>query len=96
MHRPSHLPITIDDIRVAIQTASKGRKWRKEVRRELADVDGLCNIINLHLKNGTWRGDISYRQLTKTNLNGKVRHINAPAFRTLIYEHIVKNFLILL
>lgn len=91
MHRPSHLPITIDDIRVAIQTASKGRKWRKEVRRELADVDGLCNIINLHLKNGTWREDISYRQLTKTNLNGKVRHINAPAFRTLIYEHIVKN-----
>lgn len=91
MHRPSYLPITIDDIRYAIHTASKGRRWRKEVKKALADEDGLCNNINQHLKDGTWRKDISYRILTKTNLNGKVRHINAPNFRTLIYEHIVKN-----
>lgn len=91
MHRPSYLPFSLEDIKHAIETASKGRKWREEVREALADIDGLCLVINEHLSNDTWRDDIAYYQLTKRNNNKKLRHIDAPRFMTLVYEHLLKN-----
>ena len=91
MHRPDHLPFTLDNIKEAIYTASKGRKKRKDVREALKDVEGLSYIIDKHLKEGSWRNDLAYRKLTKVNNNKKVRHIDAPSFRTLVYEHLLKN-----
>lgn len=91
MHRPSYLPFTLADIKIAIETASKGRKWREEVKDALTNIDAMCLVINKHLSDGTWRDDISYYQLTKRNNNKKLRYIDAPRFKTLVYEHLLKN-----
>ena len=91
MHRPNYIPFTADDYIKAVWSAAKGRKKRPEVKEALKDVDGLCASIEQRLKDGSWREDIEYRKLTKVNNNKKVRHIDAPTFRTLVYEHLLKN-----
>lgn len=91
MRRPSYLPFSLDDIDKAIGSASNGREKRKDVKAALKDRIGLCNIINQHLTNGEWPKDVKYRQLTKINNNGKVRHIDSPDFTTLVYEHLLRN-----
>lgn len=91
MHRPNYIPVVADDFKRAVESAAKGRKKRPEVKEALKDVDGLCASIKQRLKDGSWRKDIEYRKLTKVNNNKKVRHIDAPTFRTLVYEHLLKN-----
>lgn len=56
-----------------------GREWlssKKENRRDLLD-----GALQLKLTP-------EYRQLEKTNNNGKVRHIDAPSLKTLIMQHL--------
>ena len=91
MHRPNYIPFVADDFEKAVESAAKGRKKRPEVKEALKDVDGFCASIKQRLKDGSWRKDIEYRKLTKVNNNKKVRHIDAPTFRTLVYEHLLKN-----
>ena len=91
MHRPNYIPFTTDDYMKAVHTAAKGRKNRPAVRKALKDVKGLCAVVEQHLKDGSWRKDIGYRKLIKVNNNKKVRHIDAPTFLTLVYEHLLKN-----
>ena len=91
VHRPNYIPFVADDFKKAVESAAKGRKKRPEVKEALKDVDGLCASIKQRLKDGSWRKDIEYRKLTKVNNNKKVRHIDAPTFRTLVYEHLLKN-----
>ena len=91
VHRPNYIPFVADDFKKAVKSAAKGRKKRPEVKEALKDVDGFCASIKQHLKDGSWRKDIEYRKLTKVNNNKKVRHIDAPTFRTLVYEHLLKN-----
>lgn len=91
LHRETCIPFTEEDVLAAIDTAAKGRMRRQEVMDVMRDKPLCSKTIIRHLKDGTWRKDLKYRDTERTNNNGKVRHINMPEFVTLVYEHLLKN-----
>lgn len=91
MRKYSYIPITCDDIREAIESASKDKRRRKDVRKVLENMDTYIKELKQHIEDGTWKSLIKFTQSEKTGNNGKKRKLDTPNFDTLILEHIFIN-----
>lgn len=80
--------ITLEDVEEAVRRASKGRSQRKDVRFLLKYRKECSRIIYDSVTDGTFRNNIRYRRLKKTNNNGKERKILSPLLFTLILQHL--------
>ena len=91
MHpREYRMPFTEEDVLAAMESAADGRLMREDVSEIMAGKFRMCKLLTKHLASGEWKEHLKYRQIEKTNNNGKVRRINAPEFITLVYEHLLK------
>lgn len=70
----------------AAKRAFKGHEWKSEVREFRSDFKARCAELYAALKDGSWKRFIRYREMDKTNNNGKVRHIKCPSLETRIYQ----------
>ena len=80
--------VTLNDIESAIRSASKGRKGRRDIREVLEYLPQVSLAIHDLLVTGDWENQVSVRRLTRTNSNGKVRHIISPRVLLLILQHL--------
>lgn len=89
MQRVSNITgrVTVDDFKGAILSAADGHLSKPEIKEALADVPGLADYLFGLYRDGTYSEKLEYRQLTKVNNNGKVRHIDSPGRDTRILEH---------
>lgn len=71
----------------AVARAVKGHAHKREVVEFKKDLEANTEALFLALTNGTWRTLIRYRELEKTNNNGKRRHIYEPSFETRVLQH---------
>lgn len=78
--------ITLDTVREAATRAFIGHGRDHEVIRFKERMDAECRYMYDRLKNGTYIQVIKYRQLEKTNNNGKHRKIDSPDLCTRIYQ----------
>ena len=77
---------TMKDVEAGELAALDGRAHSKAAKEWLSEKEVnrrrvLAEALSLSV--GT-----DYRQLTKTNVNGKVRHIDAPSLTTLVVQHL--------
>lgn len=91
MRKNSYLPITTDDIKEAIQSASKDKRRRKDVRRVLEDVETYSRELKQRIEDGRYKELIKFTPSEKMGNNGKKRKLDTPNFDTLILEHIFIN-----
>ena len=76
----------------AIRNAAKGHSDVNGVERMLANEKAYAQNVIASVNSGAYIQQLKYRQLQKTNANGKVRHINSPHLFTFVLQHL---FLIL-
>ena len=77
-----------EDIRIAAKEAIRGHVKKWDIHEFLQHFDERCHEMYLDLRNGTWWDKCSYRELDKTNTNGKRRHIDSPNLYLRILEHL--------
>lgn len=77
----------------AAHRAFTGHKGKNEVREFLNDFGSSCQKLYAALKDGSWRGLLSYRETERTGNNGKKRHIEVPSLETRIYQHLMLELL---
>lgn len=75
-------------VRVAVDDTLKGHSKQRAVIEFEEDREDNIREILASLHDGTWRRYISYRELDKTNNNGKRRHIFEPSLRTRLLQHV--------
>lgn len=85
--------VTVDDFKEAILDAADGHLSKPEIQEVLADVHGHAERLFAAFLDGSYREKLEYRQLTKVNNNGKVRHIDSPFRDARIYQHFAINIL---
>lgn len=73
--------------RLAVEETLKGHSKQKAVIDFKKDYEANVREMYASLQDGTWRRYIAYRELDKTNNNGKHRHIFEPALRLRMLEH---------
>ena len=88
MKRVSNISIniSISDVEQAARKAFEGHSGKPEVEEFKSDFDKNCIKLYNALKDGSWPEMLAYRQLEKTNNNGKRRHIDCPSLVTRIYQ----------
>lgn len=76
----------MNDVEAAEQAAMKGRAGSRAVREWLSDRE--ANRRRVLTEALTLTPSTEYRRLVKTNVNGKVRQIDAPSLHTLVVQHL--------
>lgn len=77
---------TMKDVEAGLLAAMKGRAGSRKAKEWLSDREANCRRVlkeALSLTPAT-----AYRQIVKTNANGKVRRIDAPSMGTLVVQHL--------
>lgn len=85
--------LCIGDIESAAWRAFRGHSRKPEVRAFQESMSSNCAFLYDSLRDGSWQNLMVYRQLTKTNNNGKVRQIDSPSLVVRIYQHLLLNLL---
>lgn len=80
--------MTIQDIQEAIERAVKGHRGKIEVREMEANKAEYARMMYNDVTSGKYADKLKYRSLTKTNSNGKVRHIDSPDLYTRVLQHL--------
>ena len=95
MKRTSNISnnLSISDVEQAARRAFEKHSGNKEVVKFQADFEINCQRLYNALKDGSWKSQLSYRQMEKVNNNGKRRHIDCPSLVTRIYQHLMLNLL---
>ena len=93
MKRLENIILTYQDVCKAAKSAADGHRGERQVEQFYQSFEEGCAGLVGKLQDGTWREDLSYRKLEKTNTNGKRRKIDSPTFRTRIYQHLLLNIL---
>lgn len=77
---------TMADVVAGELAAMKGRTNSEAAKAWMSDKDvNRRRVLSEALE---LRASTEYRQLQKTNVNGKVRHIDAPSMKTLVVQHL--------
>lgn len=76
---------TMADVVAGELAAMRGRSNSMAAKEWLSDKDN--NRRRILEETQELRANTEYRQLRKTNVNGKVRHIDAPSMDTLVVQH---------
>jgi len=76
----------------AMEKAAKGHSDRNGVKFMLQNKDAYAEMVMESIATGNYLSQLRYRQLIKTNTNGKVRHIDSPYLFTFVLQQL---FLIL-
>lgn len=79
--------INKDLIRKAIINASKGHRGKKEIKEMINNIPDYIGKISDLLQTDSYKEVLKYRDLTKTNNNGKTRHIHQPDLITRVLQH---------
>lgn len=77
-----------EDIKIAAKEAVRGHIGKWDIDDFIEDFDNKCHEMYLDLCNNTWWEKCQYRELDKTNTNGKRRHIDSPNLYLRILEHL--------
>ena len=80
--------ITEETVRNAFEKASKGRSKKPAVVDFRKNLEANCREIADIINKGKVAEHVKYIQLRRRNANGKWRDIDAPAFRTLVMQHV--------
>lgn len=80
--------IDVDTVKRAAERAFEGHTGESEIIRFLEDFDEKCDMLYTRLIDGSYKSILGYRELSKTNSNGKKREINSPTLVTRIYQHL--------
>lgn len=82
------MKVTKEKVIMAIKKAAKGHSDKKSVERMMANVDAYADMVLASIVSGEYVRHLEYRQLKKTNPNGKERHINSPFLFTFVLQHL--------
>ena len=74
-------------LKMAVRNAADGHNRKREVKAMMADIDGYVDRLAYLIESGDYLQELKYRPLTKTNANGKVRHIMTPSLLTRVLQH---------
>ena len=80
--------VTEQNVRDAFFKASEGRKKKAAVVEFENNLDDNCKIIADIINSGKVSEYVKYIKLRRKNTNGKWRDIDAPAFFTLVMQHV--------
>lgn len=79
--------VTVEDFRKAIRRAAEGHSHKREIIDILNHEKEVAEDLYSAYRDGSYVSRLKYRQLEKTNNNGKHRHIDSPETVTRIYQH---------
>ena len=82
------MTVTKEIVFQAMEKAAKGHGDIREVERMMATKDAFAEDVLTAIASGAYQGRLEYRQLTKRNSNGKLRHINSPLLFTFVLQHL--------
>ena len=80
--------LKVHDIHEAVLRAFEEHEGEPDVNEFKNGLDTNCLMLYEALFDGSYRGLIKYRQLEKTNNNGKRRKIDSPDLATRIYQYV--------
>lgn len=80
--------VTKKKVLMAIEKAAEGHSNKLEVDRMTANPDTYAEMVLASIASGEYLRHLNYRTLTKTNPNGKVRHIESPQLYTFVLQHL--------
>lgn len=82
------MEVTKEHVLQAIRKAAEGHSNKLEVDRMTANPDTYAEMVLASIASGEYLRHLRYRTLTKTNPNGKVRHIESPQLYTFVLQHL--------
>lgn len=80
--------IHVGTVEAAANRAFREHESSSEVVEFRKAFGERCAQLYAALQDGSWKERIAYRQLEKTNSNGKRRKIDSPSLETRIYQHL--------
>ena len=80
--------MTKDIVLEAMKKAAEGHSDSKSVGEMMMNRDAYANMVIDAINTGRYTEMLRFRDLTKTNANGKVRHIKSPYLFAFVLEHL--------
>lgn len=81
-------PLRIEDVIQASYNASRGHSSKKEVKDMLKNLDQFSKELFNDIVVDSYKEKLVYRELTRINHDGKVRHIFSPNLYTRVLQHL--------